>query len=94
MLILDKVYKNYNLISDILYHSLIWLFNLKVNCYFNIVLQIVLHSYNFILDIIYNINNKSDNFNSNYKNSVSMAFLELIKLMIRTFIEKNEIKKY
>ena len=88
-LILDKIYKNFNLTSDILFHSLIGIFNLKVNCFFNTGLQIILHSYNFILDIIYDIDNKTDNYSAN---SISIAFIEFIKLIIKTFIEKNEIK--
>ena len=89
--ILDKIYKNYNLTSDILFHSLIGILNLKVNCFFNTGLQIILHSYNLILDIIYDINNKMDNYNFS-ANSISKAFIEFINLIIITFIEKNEIK--
>ena len=74
-----------------MFHSLIGIYNLKVKCFFNTGLQIILHSYNFIFDIIYDINNKNDNYNYN-ANSISLAFIEFIKLIINTFIEKNEIK--
>ena len=49
---LDKIYKNYNLTSDILFHSLIGIYILGVNCFFNTGLQNILHSYNFILDYL------------------------------------------
>ena len=74
ILILDKIYNNYNLTSDILFDSLIGIFNLNVNCFFNTGLQNILHSYNFIIDIIYDINKKKDNYNFNV-NSISIAFI-------------------
>ena len=74
-----------------MFYSLIGIINLKVNCFFNTGLQIILHSYNFIVDIICDINNKTNNYNYN-ANSISIAFIDFIKLIIRTFIEKNEIK--
>ena len=87
----DSVFKNYTLTSDILFHSLIGLDNLSVNCFFNTGLQIILHSHKFILEIIYDITNNSE---KNYykQNSISTAFIELMKSIIKTFIEKNEIK--
>ena len=87
----DKVFQNYPLTSDILFHSLMGLDNLCVNCFFNTGLQLILHAHKFILEIVYDI---TDNIEKNYykQNSISTAFIELMKIMIKTFIEKNEIR--
>ena len=55
----DKVYKNYILTSDIMFHSLIGKYNMTINYLFDTGLQIILRSYNFILDILYDIDNTS-----------------------------------
>ena len=87
----DNVFKNYPLTSDILFHCIMGLDNLSVNCFFNTGLQLILHAHKFILEIVNDIiNNIEKNF---YKqNSISTAFIELMKIMIKTFIEKNEIR--
>ena len=91
LLDLDSIFKNYTLTSDILFHSLIGIDNLSVNCFFNTGLQIILHSHKFILEIIYDITNNIEKKNYN-QNSLSTAFIELMKNIIKTFIEKNEIR--
>ena len=53
--LIEDIYKNSILTSDIIFLSLIGIDNLGVNCYFVSGLQIILHSYKFIIDIITDI---------------------------------------
>ena len=76
--------------EDIIFHSLVGLDNLGVNCFFNCGIQIILHSYNFMIDILDDI--KMNLLNNKYnKNSISSGFMELCKLIIQNYLIYNDI---
>ena len=86
----EEIYKNNVLTSDIIYHSLIGIENLGVNCYFNSGLQIILHCYKFMIYIIYDIRTKINNQNSN-KIDLSKSLNDFIVLMLQSYIENSNL---
>ena len=83
---IEEIYKNNTLMADIIFHSFVGIDNLRVNCYFNCGIQILLHSNKFMLDIIIDINNNILN-----KNNISSSFIDLCKSIIEKYLAYNDI---
>ena len=74
-IIYSEIYNNNILMSDILFNFLLYFYNLGVNCFFNCGLQLIIHSYRFIIYLI-DVINHNMNKNVYQTNNVSISFIE------------------
>ena len=76
--------------EDILYHSLIGFNNMGNTCYLNSGLQIIIHCYRFMIDLLIDINNNISRKLVNNDN-ISYKFIELLKHISKKYVEDKPI---
>ena len=88
--LINELYVNLEAMEDVLYHSLIGFNNMGTSCYLNSGLQIIIHCYRFMIDLLIDINNNiSRKFVNN--DSISYKFLQLLKHISKKFLEEIQI---